>query len=126
MGLLKIYTTATIFFVVFVAHGYVFVVVCRPYSACHNYTGGGSKCEDFLLATPGAAKHEMEQFRRMEMVDMVITRIWFSSRKSRIETIFSSDRFWDFAGISPPGQPSRQDETTPRGRFVNFTLRGLL
>ena len=35
------------------------------------------------MAPPGAAENEMEQFRRMEMVDMVITRIWFSGRKSR-------------------------------------------
>ena len=44
---------------------------------------GGSKCAEKTWAPPGAAKHEMEQFRRMEMVDMVITRIWFSGRKSR-------------------------------------------
>ena len=60
-------------------------------------------------------------------VDMVITNKWFSYRKSRSVNNFSSSRIIVGFGISmgfhSPGQSSRQDESTPRDRFLNFTLR---
>jgi hypothetical protein len=33
--------------------------------------GGGPNVKILFLSPPGAAKHEMEQFRRMEMVDLI-------------------------------------------------------
>ena len=47
------------------------------YSACHNYTGGGPNVQKNIWRPPGSAENEIEQFRHMEMVDMVITKNWF-------------------------------------------------
>ena len=70
---------------------------------------GGSKCEDLFLAPPGAAKHEVERFWRMEMVDMVITRIWFS--KSRSVNICSTVRIWDLKN-----QPGTENQRNNRSQ----------
>ena len=40
--------------------------------------------------------------------------------------VFNRARFEASMGFHPPGQPSRKDKSTPRGRFRNFTLRVLL
>jgi hypothetical protein len=83
-----------------------------PYSTRHNYTGGVPNVRIFVLAPPGAAGNEMEQFRRMEMIDMVITTKWFSGRKSRSVNNFLQRPFfglrWDF---TPRG--SRPDKMKP-------------
>ena len=69
-------------------------------------------CDFFLLAPPGAAENEMEQFRRMEMVDMVITRISFSGRKSRSVNNFLQRLVFGLRGdFSPRG--SRPDKMKP-------------
>ena len=52
------------------------------YSTCHNYTGG-DQIRRKSLGTPRVTRKWDEQFWRMEMVDMVITKMWFSWRKSR-------------------------------------------
>ena len=52
--------------------------------------------------------------------------LFFRSKIEKCKQFSPATVFWTSVGFPPPGQPSRQDETTPRGRFVNFTLRGLL
>jgi hypothetical protein len=49
----------------------------------------------------------------------------FRSKIEKCKQFSPATGFWTSVGFHPPGQPSRQDETTPRGGFVNFTLRGL-
>ena len=45
----------------------------------------------------------MGRFYYMEIVDMVITKNWFSGPKSRSVNNFSSSRIWVFDGMSPSG-----------------------
>ena len=62
----------------------------------------------------------------MEMVDMDITNIWFSSPKSRSVNIFSSSRVWDFNGISPPGSAVQTRRIHPPGQISEFHPPGLI
>ena len=82
------------------------------YSARHNYTRGVTKYDNFFLAPPGTTKTEIEQFWHMEMVGVIITRIWFSGRKSRsVNNFFQRPDLglrWNFTPrVNPP------DRTNP-------------
>jgi hypothetical protein len=87
----------------------------------------GSKCgEKKSRHPPGAAENEIDRFWCMEIIAMFITKFEFSGRTSRSVNIFQLSDCGLRWGFHPPGQTSRKDESTPWGRFVNFTLRGLL
>ena len=99
---------------------YLFIYM---YSARHNYTGMAPK-RRFFCCPPPRVENGIEQFWHMDMVDMVIIKNWFSGRTSRsVHNGFKRPDLglrWDFTL-----QVSRPDKTnpTPRGRFLNFTLR---
>ena len=82
------------------------------------------KCADFVLAPPGSAKNEIEQFSHMEMVDMIITRIWLSGRKSRsVNICFQQLDFGPKWDSTPRGD--RPDKTNPRpGANLSFLPAG--
>ena len=82
------------------------------YSARHNYTRGVTKYDNFFLAPPGSTKTEIEQFWHMEIVGVIITKIWFSDRKSRsVNNSFQRPDLglrWNFTPrVNPP------DRTNP-------------
>jgi hypothetical protein len=57
----------------------------------------------------------------MRIIDMVITRNSFLVDNNK-KRIFPAAGIGTSLGFHTPCQPSRKDESTPRGRFLNFTL----
>ena len=88
----------------------------------YNYSQGGPNVWVFL--TPhGSAENEIKHFWHMEMVDMVITRIWFAGGKSRCLNNFSSSQIWDLDGILV----SRPEKTNPPpGQISQFYIPGII
>jgi hypothetical protein len=59
----------------------------------------------------------------MEIVDMVITKKVFCSEIEKCKPFFPAAGFGTSMRVHPLGQPSRLDESTPWGRFLNLTLQ---
>ena len=71
------------------------------------------------LVPPRAADNEIEQFWRMEIVDMALTKNWFSGQKSRSVNIFVQQPDlglrWDFTPWV--SRPDKTNESTPPGQI---------
>ena len=77
---------------------------------------------DKKSAPPGQPKIRLSNADAWKWLIWLLQVICFLVKK---KWFLSSSQTWDFDEISPPGQPSRKDESPPPGQFLNFTLRVL-
>ena len=125
-----------------------------PYSTCHNYPGGGPFVQKSSGHPPGQRHIWTSNFQPpakflqlwMPKIDFgwhklildARNRFWnpksrFWQKKKRLRQLRHLSQSWDpgswgrfCQNVHPPGRLSRKDESTPRGRFPDFTPRGQL
>ena len=99
-----------------------------PFNTLHVIiTSGGVQMWGFFFGTPqGSRKWDGAIPTHGNGRYGYYKNLVFRSKIEKCKQFSPATSFWTSVEFHPPGQPSRQDETTPRGRFVNFTLRGLL
>ena len=64
-------------------------------------------------APPRATENKVEDLCRIEIVDVIITKHQIYLEIEKCAQFLPSVGVWTSVGIQPPGQPSRNDESSP-------------
>ena len=86
---------------------------------------GWPKCAEKYSAPSGSTENEIEQFRHMEMVGVIISKKWFSGMKiEKCKHFLQAAGFGTSMGFHPPGSVAQTSRIHPLAQISQFHLPG--